>query len=211
MRLISEDLEVTSWSREEDPGDYPNNVASCPNPPGPWEPEGTSGCGIFLMDEGEWEELQEAEKEGHRDDFFSELCLNLDRFRPRYLEVERYHYERVLDFLIVVPEFKKCDSPSLEEERGPARKWLARKWRVDLPAGPGRALGELLDSSPDNSFNELGRRLDTPRPDPDETFVLDLNKIEIVRIMRVARKGVMPNAHGAALAEEALKLLGEFV
>ena len=124
MKLLDNSLSVTSWDRWEDPGDYPNGIATCTLPAGPWKPDDTEGCGIYRLEKGDWEELQEAHKEGCLDDYFDDLQLDIGGDSIDHLKIKEYRCKHIGEFLVVTPEFKDCASPCPVEEAKKNMEWL---------------------------------------------------------------------------------------
>lgn len=76
--VIYENCKVTSFTRFEDPGDYPSNAGSSPLPPGPWVPDEVDGYVIFVFDPNEEKELFEliaTSKDISSEDFVHDLIL----------------------------------------------------------------------------------------------------------------------------------------
>lgn len=70
MKKLHDEVIITHWDRWEDPGDYPNNIASKPLPPGPWYPEATEGHALYEMTEEDWDRLEELDEPKEIADFF---------------------------------------------------------------------------------------------------------------------------------------------
>jgi hypothetical protein len=140
MELLSCDVSVSSWTRWEDPGDYPNNIASGPLPPGPWEVECIEGCAVYQLEEGDMAELEEAKKEDYLGDCFGDTIIDIGGdYDIQYLYPDGYEYEKLHGFLVVVPTYEKIDGPSLTDELRKTEEWLRRTGRIKGGDGENQA------------------------------------------------------------------------
>jgi hypothetical protein len=113
MKKLHDEVKITHWDRWEDPGDYPNNIASKPLPPGPWYPEATEGHALYEMTEEDWDRLEELDEPKEIADFFEMNPISAEDYLEGSLAVTEAEYERVPlvegrtdlgeDYAVVIP------------------------------------------------------------------------------------------------------------
>lgn len=200
MKEILNDLEVTSFTRWTDPGDYPSAAGSGPLPDGPEVPDEIDGCLIYAMNQQDWKDYEESQKEGCENEMFD---FRIPADDPP--KVTKLSYHRSEDFLIVVPEFEDCGSPDFEKQRDASINWLKSNETIWLNEQDKGALVELAISSPDRNFGALSDLIplwDDPNARGEQ---VTLPRTIWGRLYAITSLGKMPNADGAALAERVIK------
>jgi hypothetical protein len=95
MKKIYDEVIITHWDRWEDPGDYPNSIASKPLPPGPWYPEATEGHALYEMTEEDWDRLDELDEPKEIADFFEMNPISTEGEEEESLTITEAEYSHV--------------------------------------------------------------------------------------------------------------------